>query len=267
MNKLFGIIFCVLPFLLYSQSQFKVELNLVGLKNNKVRVSHIVNGKTKVDTLTPKKEDYILWEGKTVDPQLIRMEVLDTSLYLRIGKAIALPPALMFMLTNNNFVINGNAKEIWISAIVTNDEESLIYEKFRAEDLPVTLGVWEIQKELNTKANAKDTAGTAALKDASTALRRKNQQLRVQYIDKYPAAFSSILMLQGLFLVLPVDILDKKFKALDENYKSSQTAKNLGIKIQNNKNTAIGQPAVTFVQNSFDGTSVDLAAMKGKVVY
>ena len=60
MNKLFGIIFCVLPFLLNSQSQFKVELNLVGLKNNKVRVSHIVNGKSKVDTLTPKKDDYIL---------------------------------------------------------------------------------------------------------------------------------------------------------------------------------------------------------------
>ena len=181
MNKLFGIIFCVLPFLLHSQSQFKVELNLVGLKNNKVRVSHIVNGKSKVDTLTPKKEDYILWEGKTGDPQLVRMEVLDTSLYLRIGKAIALPPALMFMLTNNNFVINGNAKEIWTSAIVTNDEESLIYEKFRAEDLPISLGVWEIQKEQNTKANAKDTVGSAALKDKSTALRRKNQQLRVQY--------------------------------------------------------------------------------------
>lgn len=92
MNKLIGIIFCVLPFLLHSQSQFKVELNLVGLKNNKVRVSYIVNGKSKVDTLTPKKEDYILWEGKTGDPQLVRMEVLDTSLYLRIGKAIALPP-------------------------------------------------------------------------------------------------------------------------------------------------------------------------------
>ena len=204
MNKLFGIIFCVLPFLLHSQSQFKVELNLVGLKNNKVRVSHIVNGKSKVDTLTPKKEDYILWEGKTVDPQLVRMEVLDTGLYLRIGKAIALPPALMFMLTNGNFVINGNAKEIWTSAIVTNDEESLIYEKFRAEDLPLTLGVWEIQKEQNTKANAKDTLGTAALKDASTALRRKNQQLRVQYIDKYPAAFSSILMLQGKPIGEPV---------------------------------------------------------------
>ncbi len=266
MNKLFGIIFCVLPFLLHSQSQFKVELNLVGLKNNKVRVSHIVNGKSKVDTLTPKKDDYILWEGKTVDPQLVRMEVLDTSLYLRIGKAIALPPALTFMLTNNNFVINGNAKEIWTSTIVTNDEESLIYEKFRAEDLPITLEVWEIQKKQNIKANAKDTVGTAALKDESTALRRKNQQLRVQYIDKYPAAFSSILMLQGLFLVLPVDILDKKFKALDEKYKSSQTAKDLGVKIQNNKNTAIGQPAVTFVQTSFDGATVDLAAMKGKVV-
>lgn len=71
-------------------------------------------------------------------------------------------------------------------------------------------------KEQNTKANAKDTVGSAALKDKSTALRRKNQPLRVQYFDKYPAAFSSILMLQGLFLVLPVDVLDKKFKALDE---------------------------------------------------
>lgn len=62
MNKLLGIIFCVLPFLLNSQSQFKVELNLVGLKNNKVRVSHIVNGKSKVDTLTPKKR--IIYCGK-----------------------------------------------------------------------------------------------------------------------------------------------------------------------------------------------------------
>ena len=90
------------------------------------------------------------------------------------------------------------------------------------------------QQGKNTKANEKDTVGSAALKDKSTALRRKSQPLRVQYIAKYPAAFSSILMLQGLFLVLPVDVLDKKFNALDEKYKSSQTAKDLGIIIQNN---------------------------------
>ena len=111
------------------------------------------------------------------------------------------------------------------SALVTNYEESFIYEKFKAEEIPINLGVWEIQKEQKTKANAKDTVGSAALKERSTALRMKNQQLRLQYIDKYLAAFSSILMLQGLFLVLPVVFLIKSLRHWTKNIKRHKPLK------------------------------------------
>ena len=75
-----------------------------------------------------------------------------------------------------------------------------------------------------------------------------------------------MLILQSMFLQLNINDLDKKFKALDDKYKITQTGKELAIKIQNNKNTAIGQPAVPFVQTSFDGKTVDISAMKGKVI-
>jgi thiol-disulfide isomerase/thioredoxin len=266
MNKHIGILFCFLPFLLASQNSFKVSIHLKGMESNKLRVGYIKNGKTVLDTLSSSKENFVLWEGSTIDPQLARIEVLDTNLYLRIGKAVALPPALQFLLSNSEISIEGDAKEIWAASIKAKDEEVNLYEKFRLQDLPITKELWEIQKEQNRKANAKDTLGTAFLKEKYNLTRKKNQVLRVQFIDGNPAAFGSMLILQSMFLQLNINDLDKKFKALDDKYKNTQTGKELAIKIQNNKNTAIGQPAVPFVQTSFDGKKVDISAMKGKVI-
>lgn len=266
MNKHIGILLCFLPILLASQNTFKVSIHLNNLNGNKLRVGYLKNGKTVLDTLSSSKDNLVLWEGSTIDPQLARIEVLDTNLYLRIGKAVALPPALQFLLSNSEINIEGDAKEIWTASIKATDEEVNLYEKFRLQDLPITKELWEIQKEQNRKANAKDTVGSVFLKDKYNLTRKKNQVLRVQFIDGNPAAFGSMLILQSMFLQLNINDLDKKFKALDDKYKNTQTGKKLAIKIQNNKNTAIGQPAVPFVQTSFDGKTVDISAMKGKVI-
>jgi thiol-disulfide isomerase/thioredoxin len=266
MKRIIGSILCLLPLLLASQNTFKVNIYLKGLEENKLRVSFTKNGKTVLDTLSSSKPDFVLWEGSTVDPQLARIEVLDTNLYLRIGKAIALPPPLQFLLSNSEINIEGNAKEIWAASIKSQDEEVHLYEKFRLQDLPITKELWEIQKEQNRKALAKDTIGSTVLKEKYNATRKKNQLLRVQFIDGNPAAFGSILMLQSMFLQLNINDIDKKFKALDDKFKNTQTGKDLATKIQNNKNTAIGQPAVPFVQTSFDGKIMDISALKGKVI-
>ena len=96
-----------------AQKGFEVKIKLESINDNKIRIYSQRNNKYVIDTLTKGDNDIFSWKGYTEDPQLARIEVLDTTLYLKVGKAVAMPPALMFLLTNTHYQINGNAKEVF----------------------------------------------------------------------------------------------------------------------------------------------------------
>jgi thiol-disulfide isomerase/thioredoxin len=266
MKYLASILLLMLPFSMYAQEGFKVTMHIKGLGDHNVKVIFQKNGRSDVDTLVKQGEDLVVWEGKTVDPQFVRVEVMDTSLYLRVGKAIMPAPALAFLLANTDITINGDAKQIFTATVESKHPEVVLYNNLRVADLPNAIETWTLQKEQNKKRNANDTIGNYDISQKLTILKKKNQAMRIQFLNDNPASYTSLLVLQSLFLILPVNESEKRFNALKTEHKNSITGQAHNLKIESNKKTAVGKPVISFAQEGMDGSIVDIAAFKGKVV-
>lgn len=266
MKKILSLLLLLLPLLIMAQDGFTVKAKFDQLGANKVKASYYKNGKSINDTLVADKKGIVIWKGRVDEPQIVRMEVLDSTLNLRIGKAVSAPPFLMFVLTNSAISIKGDAKEVYASSIKSNDKEIAEYEVYRKDEIAFNRASWEIQKEHNRKLNAKDTAGNAALMAKLGVLRKENQQVRMRFIDAHPASFSSILMLTNLFLVMSNDDMYRRYSAIDQRYKDTKAYTSLGLKVESNRRTAVGQPMIQFSLVGVDGKKVNTADLKGKVI-
>jgi thiol-disulfide isomerase/thioredoxin len=262
---LIGIIF-LLPLLSYAQDGFTVTMRIKGLGDHQIKANIQRNGKYVIDTLTKIDTDLVVWKGSTIDPQLVRVEVMDTSLYLRIGKAVMVPPALTFLLTNTDIEIEADAKQIFTGTVKSKHPEVQLYNSIRTADLEDAKENWALQQLQNKKRNLNDTIGNYDITQRLQYLKKKNQAMRIQFLNDNPATFTSLLVLQSLFLILPINESETKFYALTEEQKNSNTGKALILKIESNKSTATGKPVIPFAQIGIDGTMVDVNAYKGKVV-
>ena len=266
MKKLLILITFLFPVLSYAQEGFTVTMRIKGLGDHQIKASIQRNGKYVIDTLTKIDTDLVVWKGKTVDPQLVRVEVMDTSLYLRVGKAVMAPPALSFLLNNTEIEIEADAKQIFTGTIESKDPEVQLYNSIRKADLEDAKENWALQQMQNKKRNLNDTIGNYDITQRLQYLKKKNQAMRIQFLNDNPATFTSLLVLQSLFLILPISESETKFYALTEEQKNSNTGKALILKIESNKSTATGKPVIPFAQIGMDGTMVDVNAYKGKVV-
>ena len=266
MKKLLIFIIFLFPVLSYAQEVFTVTMRIKGLGDHQIKASIQRNGKYVIDTLTKIDTDLVVWKGKTVDPQLVRVEVMDTSLYLRVGKAVMAPPALSFLLNNTEIEIEADAKQIFTGTIESKDPEVQLYNSIRKADLEDAKENWALQQMQNKKRNLNDTIGNYEITQRLQYLKKKNQAMRIQFLNDNPATFTSLLVLQSLFLILPISESESKFYALTEEQKNSNTGKALILKIESNKSTATGKPVIPFAQIGIDGTMVDVNAYKGKVV-
>ena len=266
MKKLLILITFLFPVLSYAQEGFTVIMHIKGLGDHQIKASIQRNGKYVIDTLTKIDTDLVVWKGMTVDPQLVRVEVMDTSLYLRVGKAVMAPPALTFLLTNTDIEIQADAKQIFTGTIESKDPEVQLYNGIRKADLEDAKENWALQQTQNRKRNLNDTIGNYEITQRLQYLKKKNQAMRIQFLNDNPATFTSLLVLQSLFLILPISESETKFYALTEEQKNSNTGIALILKIESNKSTATGKPVIPFAQIGIDGTMVDVNAYKGKVV-
>lgn len=266
MKNIAILLFCCAPFLLNAQDGFTVNMHLKGLGDHNVRVTYQKNGRSKVDTVIQKGNDLVVWTGKTDEPQLVRVQVIDTNLYLRVGKAIMAPPALAFVLDNTTIDINGDAKEVFTSTVFSKNPEVLLYDGIRKKDLPDAIEVWTLQKLQNEKRNANDTVGNYDIAERLLFLKKKNQAMRIKFVNENRPSFTNLLVLQSLFLILPISESENIFSKLDDAQKNSTTGKDLLLKIESNKSTAVGKPIIPFSQIGADGNMVDVAALKGKVI-
>jgi thiol-disulfide isomerase/thioredoxin len=90
--------------------------------------------------------------------------------------------------------------------------------------------------------------------------------MRIKFVKENPASFTNLLVLQSLFLILPISESEDIFSQLNDAQKNSTTGKALLLKIESNKSTALGKPAIPFSQIGADGNIVDISSLKGKVV-
>ena len=255
-----------MPFLTMAQTVFTITLKLKGVGDHKVRALYVKNGKYGVDTLPAAVNDVIVWKAKTEEPQLMILDVVDTTLYLRIGKAIQPAPNLRFAVANADIKIEGDAKEIYKASIQSADKDVMSYEKLRTKDMALTAEMWDLQKEQNRKKRMEDTVGNYQITQQITAIRKKSQAMRIQFVDDNPDSFSSILVLESLALILKPDQMEEKFGKINESFAQTKTSQKLAERIASNKRTSPGKPVIAFAQKGIDGQMVDIAALKGKVI-
>lgn len=266
MKRLYALLFGFLPLVAAAQDGFTVNIRLKGLGDHDIRVYHQKNGKYKLDTVKSAGKDLVVWKGVTPEPQIVRIDVLDTTQYLYVGKAISMQPQLSFMLTNSVIEIKGSAKEAFAAAVSGKDPDVQAYERFHRMDIPLSRETWTIQQEMNRKMNLRDTVGIGLMKDRMSQLRKKNQTLRSEYIDSNPTAFASLCMLQSMGLLFSPEQMFTKFNSLDARLTSSATGRSVLERIESNRNTAVGKPVIPIRQKGLDGTMVDVNALAGKVV-
>ena len=256
----------LLPLISTAQEGYTVNIRLKDLGDSPIRIYHLVNGKTKLDTLKPSSKDLVVWKGRTPEPQIARIEVIDTTQFLYLGKAVSMPPQLSFLLTNSAIDIDGTSKEAYAAKVSGKDPEVQAYERFHRSDVPLMRESWSIQREMNLKTRNKDTVGLGAMKDRVNLLRKKNQSMRSAFIDENPDAFASLCMLQNMGLLFTPEEMSAKFGSLDERLRTSATGLALEARIESNRNTAAGKPVIPIRQPGLDGEMVDVGALAGKVV-
>lgn len=250
----------------FAQGGFQVAGYLKGLSGKGIRVNYIKNGRSKVDTLTTVNGDNFIWSGNFAEPQIVRIEVLDTALYLRIGKAVALPPPLMFMLSNAKVDIKGDATEIYKASVSSDDKEMQVYETYRSWDIGNYEASWKLQREHHRKTVSGDTVGNAVLMQNMNALRKENQRKRMEFIDSHPDAFASILMMNSLILVMTNEDMQRRFESMSDRLKESAAGQALANRIENNKITAVGKQMVHFQQEDINGNPFNSVSVAGKVL-
>jgi thiol-disulfide isomerase/thioredoxin len=265
-KSLYSMAFGLMTLTSVAQEGFTVNFRLKGLGNHNIRVYHQLNGKYKLDTIKSAGNDLVIWKGSTPEPQIVRIDVLDTTQYLYVGKAVSMQPQLSFMLTNSVIDVKGNAKESFAAEVTGKDPDVKAYEQFHKTDIPLSRETWTIQQALNRKMNMKDTIGTGSMKDRMNQLRKRNQALRSEYIDQNPKAFASLCMLQTMGLLFTPEQMYAKFNSLDVRLTSSATGRAVLERIESNRNTATGKPVITIRQKGLDGNLVDVNALAGKVV-
>ncbi len=267
MKKITSFVFYFIPLLTMAQQGFTVTMHFKGLGENKVKVNYVKsNGKYGVDTLTKQSEDLVIWKGNLSEPQIIQVAVMDSTLALKVGKAVMMPPTILMILSNADIQIDADAKEYYKGTVKSNNRDVLLYEKVRQNDMTGFLQIWDYQKEQNRKMVIKDTVGNGEIGKKIAALRKINQAGRIKFVDEHPESFASLLVLQSLFLILPLNETDTKFNNIKEEYRKSTTGEILALKIENNRKTAFGKQVIPFVQKGIDGKDVDITALKGKVI-
>ena len=132
MKKITSLLLALMPFLIFAQEGFSVKAKFKNLGEHKVKATYNKNGKNIYDTLTANSKGIVVWEGQVEEPQIVRMEVLDTTLNLRVGRAVSAAPFLMFVLKNAKISITGDAKEAYASNIKSKDKEIIEYETYRS---------------------------------------------------------------------------------------------------------------------------------------
>jgi thiol-disulfide isomerase/thioredoxin len=254
------------PFFSIAQKGFEINGYLKGLGDNKVRIFHIKNNKTVLDTISSIEKDHFIFKGVLEEPELIRIDVIDTTQYLRIGKAVSIPPPITLMLTNASVEINGDAKEIYKASVKSNDPEMIIYETYRKDEISNIQATWDLQKINNQKLKESDSVGSKEVVAQLRVLRVQNQQMRIKFIDGHPKSFASALMLNNLSLVMSVGDMKKRFDGLDSLIKSSKFGKSLNLKIESNLSTAVGKPVIPVSQVGYDGKLINTGDLIGKVI-
>lgn len=121
--------------------------------------------------------------------------------------------------------------------------------------------------EKATSSEQSSSAFMDALKNRQTMAHHKNSQVVYDFIKQHPSDYLSLYLLQSQVDNTPDDIqLYSVFSNLSPEIKSSYLGKEIDLKLEKVKQTAIGSKAASFEAKDINGKSINLTDFQGKYV-
>ncbi len=268
MKKIASFLLAALPFAVSAQAdksfEIKGSLKNIPLQVQKVFIRYQSNGNNITDSLTLTGTKYS-FTGSIAEPVLARLSVkyADTA-----GKPVKLAGkrdyATVFLSPGK---INISSVDSFSNIKVTGSKAHNEYVKITASLKPITELQNALYDEYSAAVKAKDEVKRKAIEDKIDATEPDIKKVYGEYVKNNP---SSPLALYAINQFAGWDIdaaaVEPYFAALPSEVRASASGKNLANRLEIARKTAIGQPALEFVQNDTLGVPVSLSSLKGKYI-
>lgn len=251
------ILLAVLPFAAMAQA-FTIKVKLLEGTGPQLRLAYKTGDGFTIDSSRNIENGWYVFRGSTDEIKIATLTVVDKAPAATTGKTWTIPAVLSFVLTNEEIVIRGDAKRIYMADVsggVANSEWAPIK--------PQQAGIME---ELYMATKALYEQGDSAKKDYIKTLQAQNTSVKRQFIQTRPDAFISLYFLYTMQHSMPFDSLDAIYAGLSPRYKTTTVAKDLSERITAIKATAPGRPAIELKRKDMQGNLVTLSSLKGKYV-
>ncbi len=246
--KLFLVIFCCLPAMVFAQKQLLINGKIEGLQDKSlVYLTDANDPKDTIARATAKKGEFEL-KGSLREPLLL-------SLAFDGAKK-----RTMLFLDNNKININGNINDLQ-KLVVTGSPSQADFQAFQEAFNPLFDKYTKISQRMKAEGNA-DTLQVAAAK-TFTAIQ---EQIEIFLQHHMASPVSSFLLIVTAQLSDDIAILEKRFNTLEAPAQSNYYGKYLRQMIDDTKIGSIGSDAIEFTQADVNGKSVSLSSFKGKYV-
>jgi thiol-disulfide isomerase/thioredoxin len=214
------------------------------------------------------KDAFTLRLPKQSEPVMVRLSTSETKSPEKgkDGYHNSTPaPKLFFVLYKSDLVVSGTAGDVFL-AMVKGDKENDDYEKYRKQDRALDKKSWELMKQLLKLDPEKDSVRHQAVLAEMKANSKRRRRAQEDFMQKYPASFTSLVLLDGLKGVLASDKFEEQYNKLSNDYKYTSLAKTIEQRIEYLSPVKEGKTSVSFVKKDKDGKEINLDSYKGRVV-
>lgn len=254
--KLISILLLIFPVLCNAQSNIKytIEGFIKGLNSTNIYMYKKAADKLILDSATVKKGSF-LFKGQNPSTTI-------TILFLKNFK-----DRIVFYNQGGNIKIksnNGKLKSANIKGVVNNQ----IHELFTSENKKVDLMLQDsiLLKRINQSTLSDNVAFQYEVKKEMGLIYSQKLALDKLYIYSNSKSELSLLFLDKLVFDRNVEELKQMFYSLDAALQQSAKGKEIATKIDELKNTDIGQTAIDFTQKNNMGQNVKLSDFKGQFI-
>jgi len=246
--KIFLFICCCLPVVVFAQKQLVINGKIAGLKDKSL--VYLTDANDPKDTIARgivKKAEFEL-KGSLREPLLVSLFFTDVQ------------KRTILFLDNSKITIDGDVADLQKLAIAGSPTQ-VDFQLFQETFNPLFDKYSKITQNMKAGGNM-DTLQVEAAKTFAVI----EEQIEIFLAHHTRSAVSPFLLLVTAQLTDDINILEKRFNALEAVAQTNYYGKYLRQMIDDAKIGAVGSDAIEFTQADVNGKPISLSSFKGKYV-
>ncbi len=237
-------------------STYTITGQINGLDSGWVYLVNREEGGSPVDSALIINGNFV-FKGKAPEPEFYKLGIPNNgNREFRVG----------FFIENGQMHISGNRDTLW-NAVVTGSPSQDEYVKFRNGHKYLEEASEKLERSYDRAQAGKNKSLGDSLERAFKILDKKDKDYVKQYARQHPSSYISAMMVYQKFSYNfdPAE-LDSIYRILDPAIRHAFFGRKIKAALDIARLTAVGKPALDFVQNDVSGTPVSLSSFKGKLL-